>query len=399
MDAMPIKMTVDLPGQDLIDKAKAMFPVLRERAQKADEDRGIPQKTHEEFMESGLYNAFRPARYGGRELPVRSMVDIGSELGKACGSSAWIWSNLAVQNWITGMHHPEAQEDVWGDNPHSYCGSAFSIKGHTATEVDGGLKLDGVWSFASGSDFTDWTNLQVFIPQEGKPPLHRFVLVPKSDWEVEDDWYVTGLSGTGSRSLIIKDVFVPEHRVLDTQLITGGIQSPGAQVNDYPLYKVPPLSLGTKVFSSPTLGVALGALDFVVEEMMDRKSVSQVDMTTLPTAQVRVAHASAELNAAKALLISDSEEAMAIAETGEEPPVYKRAEWRLNNAMAGQLCVSAVERLGQLIGARGLGQDSPFQRASRDVHAAVSQITMSWDLQTVNAGRLIFGLPSLDPRV
>ena len=47
-----------------------------------------------------------------------------------------------------------------------------------------------------------------------------------------------------------------------------------------------------------------------------------------------------------------------------------------------------------IIGARGLGRGSLFQLAWRDIHTAVSQITMAWDIQVVNAGRIVFGLPS-----
>ena len=102
-----------------------------------------------------------------------------------------------------------------------------------ASTVDGGIVLNGLWSFASGIDFVDWENLQVFIPKEGGPPNHRFVLVPKQDFTIVDDWFVNGLCGTGSKSIEFKDVFVPEHRVLNTQFIGGG-PSPGSAVNPGP---------------------------------------------------------------------------------------------------------------------------------------------------------------------
>lgn len=99
------------------------------------------------------------------------------------------------------------------------------------------------------------------------------------------------------------------------------------------------------------------------------------------------------------MLLKDSDDAMRIAESGEKPPLIQRARWRLNNAYAGQLCLRAVERLHPLNGARGLGRDSLYQLAARDIHAAVSQITMAWDIQSVNAGRIVFGLSSLNPRL
>ena len=382
----------------LISTARDLVPVLAERAAKADADRAISAETHAAFVETGLYRIHQPARFGGFEWDLSAMIDIAAEIGRGCGSSAWIFTNLAVQNLILGMNNPEAQEDVWGDNPNALVASSFPARGGTARKVDGGIVADGLWSFASGVDFADWNNMQVFLPQEGGPPEHRFALVPRSDYEVVDDWFAAGLAGTGSRSIRLTECFIPEHRTLQTTRIMGGT-SPGSELNPAALYRVPPLTLGTKVFSGPALGIARGALDIIQDDLRERKNVAGVPMAELPTAQVRVAEAGAEIEAAWALLLKDCADALAIAEAGGVPEIDQRARWRLNNAFAGQLCLRAVERLHPLVGARGLDHDGPFQRAWRDIHAAVLQITMSWDIQTVNAGRIRFGLPSLDPRV
>ena len=122
-------------------------------------------------------------------------------------------------------------------------------------------------------------------------------------------------------------------------------------------------------------------------------------MAELPTAQARISEAGAEIEAAEALLLKDCADAMAIAEAGEVPEIDDRARWRRNNAFAVQLCVRALERLNPLVGARGLTPENDFLRMFRDVHAASLQITVAWDIQAVNAGRIRFGLPSLDPRV
>ena len=241
-------------------------------------------------------------------------------------------------------------------------------------------------------------NLQAFVPRNDGPPEHRFVLVPRRDFTIEDDWFVIGLAATGSRSIVLENVFVPEHRVLDSQRIRGGA-SPGSAVNTSPLFRVPPWSVGTKVFSGPALGIARGALDLVEEDLRGRTSVGGAKMADIPTAQIRIAEAGAEIDAAEALLLKDCDDAMLLAARGETPSLAQRVRWRRNNGFAGQLCLRAVERLHPLAGARGLNQDSLFQLAARDIHAAVAQITMAWDIQAVNAGRVQLGLPSLDARL
>ena len=212
----------------LAERARTLVPILRERAIEADHNRGVSRLTHEAFCAAGFYKIHQPARYGGYEMPLDVMIDICAELGRGCGSSAWVFSNLAGQGLLVGMHAPAAQDDVWKNTPDALIASSFPFQSGTGKRIAGGLVLNGTWSFASGVDFADWENVQVFLPSEsGGPAEHRFVLIPKSDFTIQDDWYMTGLSGTGSRSVVLNNVFVPEHRVLDSQFMTGG-PSPGS---------------------------------------------------------------------------------------------------------------------------------------------------------------------------
>ena len=384
--------------KSMIARAAAMVPDLIERATQAELDRKIPEITHREFMDSGFYRIFQPAYYGGFELDYRMLVDISAELGRGCGSSSWVFTNLAAQSWILGMGTAEAQADVWADNPLAMIASGFAVQGGGGRDADDGIILDGLWSFSSGVDYCDWLALQVFLPREGGPPEHRFALVPKSEIEVVRDWNSTGLQATGSNSVLLKDVFVPDHRTTRSANLSGG-RSLSAEQNPSPLFRMSPWSIGTQLFSGPALGIARGALEYVETEFTERKGVIGMKLAELPTAQIRVAEAASEIDAAAALLIQGSDEAMRYAEADEHPELPVRAKWRRNNAYSTQLCVRAVERLYPLMGARGLDQTSPFMRAWRDVHAVSMQITQAWDIQSVNAGRIRFGLPSVDPRL
>ena len=385
---------------DMIARARALYPELLERAIEAEQARTLSEATVEVFRDAGFFRILQPRRFGGMAWEIGMMVKLGGELGQACGSSGWIFSNLAVQSWVLGMHNPDAQEEVWGPDTGALVASSFPVKGGKVRRVPGGLRADGLWSFASGVDFANWNNLQVFVPPESGegPPEHRFALVPRSDFTVVDDWHSPGLAGTGSRSIGLDNVFIPEHRTIPSTRLMGG-PSPGSRINPEGLYRVPPLTLGTKVFSAPALGMAKGALKLIEEDIGDRRTVGNAAMAELPTVQGRVSEAGAEIDAAEALLLKDCEDAMAIAECGGVPEIQDRARWRRNNAFAVQLCVRGVERLNPLVGARGLTPENHFLRNFRDIHAASLQITVAWDIQSINAGRIRFGLPSLDPRV
>lgn len=384
--------------ESLTAKAAAMVPALLERQKEADALRRIPDSTHRDFLEAGLYRIFQPRRYGGMECENRAIIDIAGELGRGCGSSAWIFTNLVAQSLVLSMNCREAQDDVWGANPEALIASGLSVSGGTATPVEDGIVLDGLWSFSSGVDFADWLHLQVFVPREEGPPEPRFALIPKGSFEVVDDWNATGLLATGSKSVRLNEVFVPNYRTVAAGVLSGG-KGLSRDINSAPLYQISIWSAGTQIFSAPAVGIARGALDYVENEFKDRVGVVGVKLAELPTAQARVAEANAEIDAAKALLIQVSEEATDFAERDVHPELEQRARWRLNNAYATQLSIRAVERLYPLLGARGLDAANPFMRAWRDVHAVGQQITQAWDMQATNAGRIRFGLPSVDPRL
>ena len=382
----------------LVDRARGMIPNLRERAPEAEENRRLQDETHRQFFDAGFYRIFQPKRYGGYELDFSALIDINAEIGRGCGSAAWIFANLAGQGWINGMKDLQAQEDVWGSNPDALICASFPGPGATARKVDGGYVADGTWIFSSGVDFADWNNLQLFIRAEGKPPEHRFALIPKSDYEIIDDWFVSGLAATGSRSVVVKEVFIPEHRAISAAQVVGG-PTPGSAVNPSPIYKLPLFAIGNKQFSSAALGIALGALELTEADIVNRRSVAGVKLAEQQTVQLRIAEAAAELQAAQLLLESDCRESTAVAMTDATPTAQERARWRRNNAYAGKLCVQAVERLFPLAGGRGLGFALPFQRAFRDVHAATSQGSMPWDVQAVFYGQSRFELALDDPRI
>jgi 3-hydroxy-9,10-secoandrosta-1,3,5(10)-triene-9,17-dione monooxygenase len=296
------------------------------------------------------------------------------------------------------MHVPEVQEEIWGDNPDALIASAFPGKGSSVKRVDGGMVVDGLWSFASGVDVADWNNLQIFVPQEGGPPQHYFGLIPKDDFEVVDDWFVTGLAATGSRSIKLSEVFIPDRRLQFTSNIKGG-ETPGSAINPSTLYKLPVFSIGLKHFSGTALGIARGGIELIEEDMRARTTVTGMTLAEQPSVWLRVAESGAEVDAAWARLTRDCADATRMVEQGIKPPVEECLKWRRNDAYAGRLAVNAVERLYSLTGGRALSADNPFQRAWRDVHAAVQQMLMSWDMHATNYGKVRMGQPFSDPRV
>jgi 3-hydroxy-9,10-secoandrosta-1,3,5(10)-triene-9,17-dione monooxygenase len=382
---------------ELLEKARDLTEIVRPRAGEAERNRRLHCETHEALRDGNFYKVQMPHRYGGLEMSHRTMLDVSVELGRGCGSTAWTFSNIAAQNGIVSMASRQAQDDVWAGNDMACTASSFPARGGKVERVNSGIVANGVWSFASGVDWADWNNMQVFVPKEGGGFDHHMALVPKSDYRVIDDWNSPGLAATGSRSIELDNVFIPEHRLLSTGAARNG-KTIEMSENFGPIFRVPPMCGANKIFSGPVIGMARGALDAIERDLLARNNVAGYPMANLTTAQLRVAEAGALIEAAWALMQRDCDVALEIGRIGRLTEVSDRAFWRRNNAYAGVMCVKAVDVLHPLIGARGLTPQSDFLRAYRDIHAATMQINMAWDRHAISAAELQLGLTPSDPR-
>ena len=140
---------------ELVAIARSFTETFRARAADAEANRKLHRETHEAMLDAGLYRVQMPERYGGFEMSHRTMLDISVEIGRGCGSSAWIFSNIAAQNGIVSMASRQAQDDVWSEDGSVCTASSFPAKGGKVEKVEGGLVANGVWSFASGVDWAD----------------------------------------------------------------------------------------------------------------------------------------------------------------------------------------------------------------------------------------------------
>ena len=385
--------------EEMVERARALLPGLKSRAAAVEANRRMAPETDRELTESGLYKVLTPKRFGGTEMDLGLLIDVAAELGRGCGSTAWVWGQLVGHDWVVGMMHPKAQDDIWGADPAALASSSFQNPGASVKRVKGGYVLDGSWGFASGCDYAEWNLFLCIVPREGGgPATHHFALAPRAEYEIEDDWFPVGLAGTGSKKLVVRELFIPEHRVVNMEDLRGG-PSPGSEINPGPLYKVPPMGAGSKLFSGTTIGTALGALDAVEENFRDRVSVGGAKLSQQQSVHIRLAHAEGEIDAARALLERDCARAMDWGAKGVRPPLEDRVRWRRNDAFAIRMCVDSVDRLFPLMGGRGLAAAGAFQRAWRDCHATGQQIIVNWDLMLTHFGRLRMGEPVEDPRI
>lgn len=386
------------PLKRLVEAADALVPMLRERAQATEVARRVSEQTTDEFRAAGFFKLMQPARYGGYEYGFTGFIDVISELGRGCTSSAWGCAIGSIHQWLIAGFSQQAQDDVWAHDPAAFACVSYAPTGSTEV-VDGGQLIHGRWQFVSNVDNSAWAILGAAIagPDKSAPPSPAFLLVPRADWLIEDNWHVAGQSGTGSKTVVIeKPVFVPEHRRLMVSEVATGA-SPGSKINTHRIYRVPFLSALPVCLVSPLLGTALGAVEEFVNLCGVRLTRGAVAgggnrLSEFYPVQSRVAEASALADAAKLLILRDTAEVERMTLDGQPLSVDQRIRNRRDHAFAARMAREAVETVFAAVGGSGLSLDQPIQRMWRDSNAIARHITLNWDAVSAMVGQHLLGL-------
>lgn len=384
--------------EDLVSAAGELSLELRARAAQTERERRVSDEITAKFREAGFFRLMQPARFGGYEYGFSAFIDVISELGRGCASSAWGCSLGAIHQWMLGTLPLEAQEDVWGADPNAIlCGSyAPAVK---AERVDGGFRVQGKWHWASNVDNSQWAFLGVMFPPDDETPhAHAgFLVAPRTQWTIEDNWFVAGQSGTGSKTVVIDTpTFVPAHRRITFAALSSH-QPPGVAVNDNPIYRIPFLSAVPVCLVSPILGAAQGTIDAFIEMAGARVTRGAVAgggsrMCEFFPVQTRLAEATAQLDAARLLIYRDTAEVERQVAEGRPFTVEQRIRNRRDHAFAARLAHGAVDGIFSCVGGNGLALDQPIQRMWRDASAISRHISLNWDAVGSMTGQFMLGL-------
>ncbi|MEF0863730.1 MULTISPECIES: acyl-CoA dehydrogenase family protein [Rhizobium] len=381
--------------QELVNAASALVPYLRETALDTERARRVPEETIGRLRDAGLLEILVPRQFGGHEADLTTAARVITELGRGCGSTAWVYGVAASQNWIAATFDLEAQKEVWARGARTVISATYGInpKVQSATRVDAGFRLSGRWGFASGCDHADWHLAQFLAPADGeKPPVAHFALVPRSDFSIEDDWYVMGLVGTGSKTVSLDDVFVPAHRTLAYPLMNSG-KTPGSAANANPMYALPLMS-ATPVGIAATLpGIARGALEVLISTAAagDRDS-ARGKFSDHVLAHAWIGEALADIEAAELAIFTSMDVLTAAAHAGRQPTVEERIRIRRNFAFSTRMSTEAAELVLKCTGAAATSLSHQTQRAWRDINAAARHIGLNWETYATQSGRHALGM-------
>ena len=364
-------------------RARAIVPILRERAARAEDARMLLRENEQLLHESGLFRFHQPKSFGGMELDFVAVVDIPAELARGCPSTAWNVGNVACHHWILGYYDPATQHEVWDANPDALIASSIALAAGRGRKADGGFVINGRWPFSSAVDNSDWNMLAVSIYDgDGKTPVDwRLCLVPKSDYEVIDTWYAMGMAATGSKDVAVSELFVPERRALPLLRCRGGSGHPGAALSPGPLYRIPIVAASSHPLAPAALGAAEGAYELFLQTMATRAGTyTGARVADFQAVQIKVARARCLIDSARDLLRQSAIAFQAAAQRNEAPDLETKLRFRAHSAFAVNQSREAVETLWSCYGAQGLYTRDPLQRHLRDVLAISQHFSFNFDI-------------------
>ena len=375
---------------------RSLLPRIRARAAECERARSVPTETVAELRELGFYRLVQPSAYGGYEQDFVILAELMIELASACASTSWVCGLLAAHQWMVGTFPAQAQREVWRSDPGAtFCGSYAPV--NEAVADGDGFRLSGRWGFASGCDNSQWAICGARLPAApDRPSEPAFLLVPAPDYAVDDTWDVIGLAGTGSKTLVLKDVYVPGYRVLLFADAASG-RTPGSRLSSNRLYAVPVYCHVSACLAATAVGAAAGAVEDFIAGTTGRVTRGSVtggnnQMAQFPTVQIKLTEAAAAVDAAQTILLRDlGAIAREVRENGEGS-IRQRVTNRRGQGFAVNLAVRAVDILNASTGGNGLAMSNPIQRAWRDVNAVARHVSLNWDSIGAMYGQMALGL-------
>ncbi|MCV7253928.1 flavin-dependent monooxygenase [Mycobacterium hackensackense] len=376
-----------------------LLPKLRERAQLAEDQRQVPYETVNELDEIGFFKLLQPEQWGGLQADPTYFYEAVRRLASACGSTGWISSIIGVHNWHLALFDQKAQDEVWGDDPTVRVSSSYAPMG-AGIVVDGGYLVSGAWQWSSGSEHASWAFLGGPVIKDGRPVDFGSFLIPRTEYTIDDVWHVVGLKGTGSNTVVVKDVFVPTHRFLSYKSMNDGTAG-GYQNNTAPVYKMPWGTMHPTTISAPIVGMAYGAYAAHVEHQGKRVRAAFAGEKAKddPFAKVRIAEAASDIDAAWRQLIGNVGDEYALLQAGKEIPFELRARARRDQVRATARSIASIDLLFESAGATALVTGAPLQRFWRDAHAGRVHAANEPERAYLIFGNNEFGLPPADTMV
>ncbi len=396
----------DFSASEYVARARALVPVLRERAQEQWSVNRLMDKTAALIHETGIFRMLQPARFGGGETSPIEWLETISTLAEGDPSVAWTTGVLGIHSFHLAHFDERAQQDVWGSNPLALLSSPYAP--NPVKAVDGGFIVSGTWKFASGVHHCDYAVIGGSVYEKELQPGDdrmrtgdfRAFLVARDQFKIAENWDVSGMRGTGSHDIVVDNLFVPEHRTLPFRHVTAGT-TPGRLVNRGILYQLPFWQVLGRITTSP---VPLGALKSMADQFCERAR-SRVNLRGQrtgedPVATLAVANAYAAIDEIKGNCYRNLGRLMKSVAKGDVLPITERMMFRYQTSSATYRVAELALALFKACGASGIYSDQPYGRLLNDIVAVTGHASNQHQGNANSFAGALMGieLSKIDPR-
>jgi 3-hydroxy-9,10-secoandrosta-1,3,5(10)-triene-9,17-dione monooxygenase len=378
-------------SEEIIARARALIPALRQRAPQGERERRLPKETVADMQAAGLFKMLQPKRWGGYEFDIHTYFDTQIALAEGDMSAAWVYGVVGVHPWFVALLDDRAAKDVWGEDSSTLICSSLMPTG-VAKPVEGGFRISGRWKYASGCEHCAWAFLGCMV--EGDNGMRCLFLVPKSDYEIVDTWHVPGLKGTGSHDIVVKDAFVPAYRMQSQADNFRGI-APGHTINTAPLYRLPFGQVFFRGISTAAIGGLQHMLDAYLEYGQKRVQRNAGLSSEDGAIQLLCAETAAAIDEMKLVLHRNFNVLEGYAARGEMPPLKLRVEYKFHNTVVAERCSLLAARLFKAAGTAGIAADLPFGRILNDITVARQHISNQYEIAGRTFGSFLFGIETI----
>ena len=373
----------------VVERAAALVPMLRKNAPETERSRRVPQENYDAMAEAGIFTMAAPARYGGSEADVQTQCDALAQIARGCASSSWVATIYSAMGWLVATFPDQAQDELLGPGDPRISG-VFSPTG-TAVRKDGGVIVNGSWPFNTGCHGARWTVLNALL--DGMPTC---VIARSSDLHIRDDWYASGMAGTGSNTIVADNVFVPAHRVQSlVEMLEARYADRHNASNPYFNYPLAPV-LSVNAGGTP-VGIAHAALEEFMERLPGR-AITYTNYTNkaeAPITHLQVGEAAMKIDSADAHIGISC--AMLDRHGSGPMTMPQRVAARAHIAYATGLAREAVDLIFHSSGASSIQAHLPIQRIQRDMQALANHAIMHGPTALELHGRVLCGLQPNTP--
>ncbi len=351
-----------------VEKVADQFEAAADETEKLGK---LSDRSVQAIKDAHLMRLLAPKEHGGHQAHPREFGEAVMATAARCGASGWVAGVVGVHPWEIAMLDPRVGEEVWGQDQDTWVSSPYTPSG-IADPVDGGYRVNGHWQFSSGTDHADWVFLGALTGNgSGRPavsPEYLHVLIPRKDYEIlQDSWNVIGLQGTGSKDVVLKDVFVPAYRTVAHIDVAQGVAAERVGRTET-LYKLPFAVLFPLGITSAVVGIAEGALGLHLAYQRNRVNAAGGRMKDDPYALYAISEAAADIAASRSQLLDGVTQAYDQLAAGHVITEEQAGQIRRNQIRCAWRAVHAVDEIFARSGGNAGRRDNPLQRFWRDAH-------------------------------